>query len=79
MRMTNEPDKKEASMAFPTPRWIFSPFPSPKETESHAAAPSPKNRESPHPTTVIGKMTPVAALPKYPTLLLPTKIWSTML
>lgn len=35
-----------------------------RDTLKAAAAPSPKNSDMPHPTTVIGKMAPVAALPR---------------
>ena len=78
MAITITPEKNDPRAALPTLLWISFVSPRPRETLSAAAAPSPKNRLNPHPTTVIGKITPVAALPRQPTPL-PTNIWSTML
>lgn len=70
---TEHRELKDPRIALPTLLWISFVSPHPRETLSAATAPSPKNRLSPHPTTVIGKITPVAALPRSPTPL-PTNI-----
>ena len=51
-------------MLLPTLRWMFSVSFFPRDTLRDAAAPSPKNSDTPQPITVMGKMTPVAALPR---------------
>ena len=64
MTTTTTPERNDPMTAPPTLLWMSFVSPRPKETLSAAAAPSPKNRLKPHPTTVIGKITPVAALPR---------------